>query len=109
MSRLSINFCSEDPVAEAPLTGGDEDSHESDTDAGGVDGREEDEDDGLDDDEDNPPVCECDKCPDLGEEKFSRCCQSEAKAKKLCLKSKIACICDLPKLLKILDEARIIE
>ena len=102
MSCLSFDSFSEDPVAEPEVAGDNEDAPESDVDAD-EDGHEEDE-----DDEDNPPVCECNNCPDLSAEKFSRCCQSEAKAKKLCLESKIACICDLPKLLKILDEVRIV-
>ena len=67
--------------------------------------------DGEDDDDEDgkvtvPPVCECNSCPDLTGEVFSRCCQSLRKAKELCSNSEISCICDSLKLGKLLDKAR---
>ena len=49
-------------------------------------------------------VCECESCPDLSKEMFSKCCHSIAKANEMCTKSGIVCICASPKLEKLLDK-----
>ena len=49
-------------------------------------------------------ICECEACPDLSREMFSKCCQSIGKAKERCTQSGVACICASPKLQKLLDK-----
>ena len=51
-----------------------------------------------------PPICECSKCPDLALEEFSRCCRSNSKAREICFKLDISCICGSPKLKKYFDK-----
>ena len=54
--------------------------------------------------EESVPVCLCQNCPDLEKEQFSRCCHSNVKAKGICTKLAIQCICLSPKLEKFFDK-----
>ena len=56
--------------------------------------------------EESVPVCLCQNCPDLEKEQFSRCCHSNVKAKGICTKLAIQCICLSPKLEKFFDKVR---
>ena len=86
MSQLDICFYSDDPVATNTPAPKEPAATEQ----------------GVDDDP-APDVCECGKCPLHPKEHFG-CCQSMRKAKDICEREKLGCICLSPKLAKFLDK-----